>query len=96
MNNKIYQELIEEDGYFNVRSDKRLYRDLRASSGHVKEADKLERNDSKINLHTMLKNAATKKLSLRIWAHSLGEYLSILTKNGLTLRHRTHAINQTD
>ena len=44
----------------------------------------------------MLKNAATKKLRLRVWAHSLEEYLYILTKNGLTLRHRTYAINQTD
>ena len=95
-NNKIYQELIEEDDYFNVRSDERLYFDLRASSGYVKEAEKLERNDSKINLHIMLKNAATKKLRLRVWAHSLGEYLYILTKNGLTLRHTTNAINQTD
>ena len=33
---------------------------------------------------------------LRVWAYSLGEYLYILTKNGLTLRHRTYAINETD
>ena len=26
----------------------------------------------------------------------LGEYLYILTKNGLTLRHRTYAINQSE
>ena len=44
----------------------------------------------------MLKEAATKKLKLRVWAHSLGEYLYILNKNGLTLRHRTYTINQTD
>ena len=82
--------------YFDVRSDKRVYLGLRDSSGYVKEAEKLERNNSKINLHIMLKNVATKKLSLRVWAHSLREYLYILTKNGLTLRHRTYAINQTD
>ena len=96
MNNKIYQELIEEDNYFGVRSDERLYLDLRASSGYVKEAEKLEGNDSKINMHIMLKNAATKKLKLRVWVQSLGKYLYILTKNGLTLRHRTYAINQAD
>ena len=96
INNQIYQELIEEDNYFEVRSDERLYLDHRASSGYMKEAKKLERNDSKINLHIMLKNAATKKLRLRVWVHSLGEYLYILTKNGLILRHRTYAINQTD
>ena len=47
----------------------------------------------------MLKKAATtatKNFRLRIWAHSLGEYLYILTKNRLTLKHRTYAINQSD
>ena len=88
--------MIEEDYYFGVRSGERLYLDLRTSSGYVKEAEKLERNNSKINLHIMLKNAATKKLRLRVWAHSLGEYLYILNESGLTLRHRTYAINQTD
>ena len=29
-------------------------------------------------------------------AHSLGECFYILTKSGLTLKHRTYAINQTD
>ena len=44
----------------------------------------------------MLKKAATKTFKLRIWVYSLGEYLYILTKNGLTLKHRTYAINQSD
>ena len=42
MNNLIYQELIEEYDYFDVRSDERVYLDLRASSEYVKEAEKLE------------------------------------------------------
>ena len=52
--------------------------------------------DSKITLHSLPKEAATKKLRLRFSAHALGEYLYIVAKNGLTLRHRTYAINQTD
>ena len=48
MHNPVYQELISEDNYFDVKSDERLYLDLRASSGYVKETEKLERNDSKI------------------------------------------------
>ena len=79
-----------------VLSDRRMYLDLRASSWYVKEAEKLERNDSKITLHILLNEVATKKLRLSVWAHSLGEYLYILTKNGVTLRHTTYAINQTD
>ena len=96
MNNPVYQELVSEDEYFDVRSDERMYLDLRASSGYVKEAEKLERNNSRINLHVMLKEVATKKLRLRVWAYSLREYLYILSKNGLTLRHITYTINQTD
>ena len=94
MTNLIYQELISEDYYFDVISDKRIYLDLIASSGYVKEAEKLEQNNSKITLHILLKEAAKKKLRVRFWAHSLGEQL-FLTKNGLTLRQRTYAINQT-
>ena len=43
INNPVYQELIDEDNYFDVKSDERIYLDLRASSGYVKEAEKLER-----------------------------------------------------
>ena len=42
----------------------------------------------------MLKNAATRKLRLRVLAHSLGEYLYLLTKNGLNSRHRICLINK--
>ena len=96
INNPIHQELIDEDNYWEIRSDERVYLDLRASSGYTKEAEKLERNDSKINLHIQLKAAATKKLRFRVWAHSLGEYLYISTKNGLTLRHGAYPINQSE
>ena len=72
MNNMIYQELIDEDNYFDVRSDKRLYLDLRASSEYVKEAKKLEPNDLKINLHIMLKNAAIKKIKAKSLASFIG------------------------
>ena len=48
-----------------------------------------------MNLHILLKEAAIKKLRLRVWAYSLGKYFYILTKNRITLRHRTYATNQT-
>ena len=63
--------------------------------GDVNETEKLERKESKINHQILLKQAATKKIRLRVWDHSLGEYLYILTKNRLTLRHRTYIVNQT-
>ena len=66
MNNPIFQELPDEDTYFGVTNDDRIYLDLRASSGSVKKAEKLERNDSKINLQIILKAAAAYKLRVRI------------------------------
>ena len=94
INNPIYQELIDKEDYNEVKSDDRIYLDLRASSGYMSKAKKLERNDSKTNVSIQLKAAATKKLRLRVWAYAIGEYLYILSKNALTLRHRTYAINQ--
>ena len=50
VDNPIFQELPDQETYFSAMSDERIYLDLRASSGYAKEAEKLERNDSKINL----------------------------------------------
>ena len=41
MNNPIFQELSDEDTYFSVKNDERVYLDPRTSSGYVKEAEKL-------------------------------------------------------
>ena len=38
MDNPIYRELPYEDEYFGLKSDERVYLDLRASSGYVREA----------------------------------------------------------
>ena len=96
MDNPIFQGLPDKETYFSLKSDERIYLDLRASSGYVREAEKLERNDSKINLQIMLKAVATFDLRVRIWAYSLSEYLYVLSKSGLTLKHRTYTINQSD
>ena len=47
-----------------------------------------------MNLMITLKEAAIYNLRVRIWAYSLSEYLYVLSKSGLTLKHRTYAINQ--
>ena len=96
MDNPIFQELPDENTYYSAKSEERVYLDLRASSGYVKEAKKLERNDSKINLQITLKDEADFTLRVRIWAYSLSEYLYVLSKSGLTLKHRTYTINQSD
>ena len=96
MKNPIFQELLDEEQYFDVRNDDRMYLDLRATSGYVKEAQKLERNDSEINIQITVKVAATYRLRVRIWTYSLSEYLYVLSKSGLRLKHRSFAINQSD
>ena len=84
-NNPIYQELPNESDYFST-SNETIYLDLRASYGYKKEMEKLERNDSKLNLKIQLKNLVTKKLRVRIWGNSMGEYIYILAKDGLMLQ----------
>ena len=66
INNPVYQELIDEDKYFEAKNDERIYLDLRASSGYTKKAEKLEGNDSGITLQILLKAAVSKKLRLRV------------------------------
>ena len=94
INNPIYQELIDKNDYFETKSYERIYLHLKARSGYKNKAGKLEKNDSKISLSISLRAAATKKLRLRNWAYSVGEYLYILSRNGLTLRYRIYTINQ--
>ena len=62
MNNPIYQELIDEDDYNDAKSDKKVYFDLRASSGYTNETERLQRNQSKISVSIQLKTAVTKNL----------------------------------
>ena len=96
MDNPIYRELPDEVEYFGLKSDESVYLDLKASSRYVKEAEKLEGNDSKINLMITLKEVAKYNLRVKIWVYSLSEYLHVLSKSGLTLKHITYAINQSD
>ena len=87
MDNPIFRELPDEEEYFSLKSDEKLYLDLRATSGYVTEAEKLERNDSEIYLQITLKKTAKFSLRVRVWAYSLSEYLYVLSKSGLTLKH---------
>ena len=61
INNPVYQELIHENDYNGAWTDERVYLALRASAGYTSEEEKLEKNDSKINLFIQLKNSAIKK-----------------------------------
>ena len=58
--------------------------------------EKLERNYSKLNPTIQLKSAAVKMFRLRIWVYSVGQYLYLLEKDGLTLQHKTYSITSED
>ena len=90
VDNPIFQKHQDRERYFSAKSNERIYLDFRANSEYVKEAEKHERNNSKINLQITLKNAADFNLRVRIWAYSLSEYLYVLSKSGLTLKHITY------
>ena len=47
-------------------------------------------------IQELLKAAESKKLRVRVWLHSIGEYLYILSRSGVTLTHRVYTINQED
>ena len=66
MDNPIFRELPTEEEYFDLKSDERVYLDLRASSGYLREAEKLDRNDSKINLMITLKEVVKYNLRVKI------------------------------
>ena len=79
MNNAILKELLEETEYFANESDKRLNVDLRQSHGYSDELEKVSRNDSKMTITIETKNAFQKKMRLRVWGYTNGEYIFYTT-----------------
>ena len=41
IDNPIFQELPDEESYYSLKSDKKVLLDLRASSGYVRETEKI-------------------------------------------------------
>ena len=82
----IYKELIKYNKYYKAsESDEKLYIDLRRGRGYTSELEKVVRNDSSLTLNITLRNAATKKLRLRVFGYYQGEYLFSITNLGLLL-----------
>ena len=73
-NNEIKQELTKEKDYFGDNSDERLYIDMRCSKGYTGESEKFTCDDGGVMLTIKLKQAAAKKMRLRVMAYSQAEY----------------------
>ena len=92
-NNDIYKELIKYEKYYKKsESDEKLYVDLRRGRGYTSELEKIVRNDSSITLTITLRNAATKKMRLRVVGYYQGEYLYSITNLGLLLSYKDYGI----
>ena len=68
--NEIYQHIIPEEEYRSNMRDDRIYTDMRRSQGYTDELEKLTRDDSGLAVVVNLKEAAQKKMRLRITGFS--------------------------
>ena len=89
---EIKQELTKEKNYFGDNSNESLYIDMRRSKGYTDELEKLTHDDGGVTLTIKLKNAATKKMRLRIIAYSQAEYWYTSTNKGHIMTHKGYSI----
>ena len=89
--NEVRQELPTRKNYFTT-SDERVYIDIRRSKGCTGEFERVNRDDSDLIVTVDLKNAAAKKMRLYITGYYQGEYMYMLTKEGLIMNHKEYSI----
>ena len=95
-NNEIYQEITEEDKFTDKKTDDRIYIDMRRSKGYPDELEKLNRDDSALAVTIDLKEAAVKKLRLRITGYSQAEYWYLLSNKGYIMSYKNYDISKAD
>ena len=95
-NNPVFQDLLPENMYMSTTSDERIYIDLRDSLGYTNEMERPNRNDSKLKLTIETKIPLTKKIRLRVWGYTNGEYLYMLLDVSLMLKYKTYTIKSLD
>ena len=68
-----------------------MYIDIRCSKGYTGELERVNRDDSDQVTTVNLKNAATKKMRLYVTGYYQGEYLYMLSKDGLVMNHKEYS-----
>ena len=91
LHNKTKQELPNRNTYF-TDSDEKVYIDIRRSKGYTGEFERVNRDDSDLVVTVDLKKAATKKMRLYVTGYYQGEYMYMLTKEGLIMSHKEYSI----
>ena len=94
--NERYQQMLYEDKFTENDSDDRIYIDMRRSKGYTDELEKINRDDGGVALHIKLKEAATKKLKIRITGFSQAEYWYILSNKGCVMSYKNYNISKSD
>ena len=89
--NKTKQELPTRNTYF-TDSDEKVYIDIRRSKGYTGEFERVNRDDSDLIVTVDLKNAAAKKMRLYVTGCYQGEYMYMLTKDGLIMSHKEYSV----
>ena len=89
--NEVKQELPTRKKYF-TDSNERVYIDIRKSKGYTGEFERVNRDDSDLVVTVDLKAAATKKMRVYVTGYYQGEYMYMLTKEGLVMNHKEYSI----
>ena len=89
--NKTKQELPNRKTYF-TDSDEKVYIDIRQSKGYTGEFERVNRDDSDLIVTIDLKTAAAKKMRLYVTGYYQGEYMYMLTKEGLIMSHKEYSV----
>ena len=95
-NNKIYQEITQQDEFATDKMDDRLYIDTRRSQRYTDELEKLTRNGSGVTLTVNLKEEAKKKMKLRVVGYSQAEYWYALSNKGYIMTYKNYNISKND
>ena len=93
-NNEIYKEITPEDEYRDNAKDDRIYLDMRRSHGYTDKLEKLTRDDSGPAVVINLKEAAKKKMRLRITGFSQAEYWYASSNKGCIMTYKNYNISK--
>ena len=93
-NNSIFQKLSKESYYFSS-SDETRYIDIRDSKGYTDGLEKIRRDNSNLVFYITLTRVATnKKVKLRIFENSLGEYTYMFTDKSRIVKCKTYRVKR--
>ena len=93
-NNEIYQEMTEEDEFTTNDRDDRILIDMRRSKDYTNELEKLNCDNSGLAVAISFKEAAAKKLRLRIIGFPQAEYWYLLSNKGYIMSYKNYNISK--